>query len=54
MTISQLTDILLDIKMSSTKTDKRDLNEHIKRLEEIGLELDNDGDIVNILRPKRK
>lgn len=54
MTISQLTDILLDIKIAAEKTDKRDLIEHVKRLREVGLELDNNGDIVNSLRPKRK
>jgi len=54
MTIPQLTDILLDIKIAAEKTDKRDLIEHVKRLKEIGLELDSNGDIVNILRPKRK
>ena len=52
MTISQLTDILLDIKSSIDSNLRMDYQSHLKRLEEIGLDVSLDKEVNNIHKPR--
>jgi|ETNmetMinimDraft_21_1059911.scaffolds.fasta_scaffold06144_7 hypothetical protein len=54
MNLSQLTDILLDLKISIDNHKVHDIKVHMKRLEQIGLEIQiKNKEIINSYRPKR-
>ncbi len=54
MTISQLTDILLDIKTAIDANLHMDYQSHLKRLEEIGLDVSIDKEVTNVHKPVNK
>lgn len=51
MNISQLTDILLDIKTAIDANLHMDYQSHLKRLEEIGLDVSIDKEVTNLHKP---
>ena len=54
MNISQLTDILLDIKTAIDANLHMDYQSHLKRLEEIGLDVSIDKEVTNVHKPVNK
>lgn len=52
MTISQLTDILLDIKTSLDANLNMDYQSHLCRLKDIGLDVTIKKEVINIHKPE--